>query len=103
MKYDMGKRIRQFRELRQLNQKELGDCIGVSNSRISNWEQGINRPDADYLVLLCKALEVSADELLDISVESMAVTTDERQVLLQYRGKPELRQAVHILLGLAGD
>jgi len=100
VKYEIGNRIRYFRELRGLNQKELAGRIGVSNSRISNWEQGINRPDADTLVLLCQALEVSADELLDMNAANMKLTGEERQVITQYRNKPELQQAVKILLGL---
>lgn len=100
MKYEIGNKIRYFRELRGLNQKELAGRIGVSNSRISNWEQGINRPDADTLVLLCQALEVSADELLDMNAANMKLTGEERQVITQYRNKPELQQAVKILLGL---
>lgn len=103
MKYEIGTRIRYFRELRGLNQKELASRIGVSNSRISNWEQGINRPDADTLVLLCQVLEVSADELLDMNVANMRLTSDERQVIIHYRNKPNLQQAVRILLGMEGD
>ncbi len=66
MKYEIGKQIRLYREMRGINQKELATRIGVSNSRVSNWELGINRPDADILILLCQVLDVSADELLDI-------------------------------------
>lgn len=65
MKYEIGKKIRSIRESRGLTQKDLAKAIGVSNSRISNWEQGINRPDADILTALCRELHVSADELLD--------------------------------------
>ena len=81
MKYELGARIRYFRELRGFSQKELSKCINVSNSRISNWEQGMNRPDADTLILLCQALEVSADELLDMNVANMRLTADEQQLI----------------------
>lgn len=100
MKYEIGNRIRYFRELRSLSQKELAARIGVSNSRVSNWEQGINRPDADMLVLLCQTLEVSADELLDMNTSNMRLTEDERQVIVKYRDKPDLHPAVHLLLGI---
>ncbi len=103
MKYEIGSKIRYFRELRKLSQKELASIIGVSNSRISNWEQGINRPDADTLVMLCKALNVSADELLDMDTLKMSLSPDERQVIIEYRNKPDLHQAVHILLGINDD
>lgn len=101
MKYEIGAKIRYFRELRGLNQKELGKLIGVSNTRISNWEQGVNRPDADTLVLLCQALEVSADELLDMNVSNMSLTTDEKQIVINYRNRPDLQHAIRVMLGIA--
>ncbi|MFR5875605.1 MAG: helix-turn-helix domain-containing protein, partial [Eubacterium sp.] len=70
MRYEIGIRIRKYRELRGLSQKELADLIGVSNSRVSNWEQGINRPNADIISDLCKALDVSPSELLDIQIST---------------------------------
>ncbi len=100
MKYEIGNRIRYFRELRGLSQKEFAAQIGVSNSRVSNWEQGINRPDADILAAICTSLQVSADELLDIRLSKESLSEDEKQIIVQYRSKPELHQAVHILLGM---
>lgn len=100
MKYEIGKRIRYYRELRGMSQKKLAALLGLSNSRVSNWEQGINRPDADTLVQLCKALEVSADELLEMEISNMQLTTQERAVIIGYRNKPELQLAVRILLGV---
>ena len=66
MKYDIGVRIREYREKSNLSQKEFAKLIGVSNSRVSNWEQGINRPDLDILSKICIVLSVSADDLLNI-------------------------------------
>lgn len=100
MKYEIGTKIRYFRERKGLNQKQLANQIGVSNSRVSNWEQGINRPDADTLASLCVALDVSADELLDINIADMQLTFEERMLITNYRNKPELQRAVKLLLGL---
>ena len=72
----------------------------MSNSRVSNWEQGINRPDADILAEICKALQVSPSELLDVHLTDEELTEQERKVLQAYRTKPELQQAVNILLGI---
>ena len=55
MKYEIGSRIRKYREERGLSQKQLAELIGVKNNRVSNWEQGLNRPDADILAALCRA------------------------------------------------
>lgn len=100
MKYEIGIRIRKYRELRGLSQKELADLIGVSNSRVSNWEQGINRPNADIISDLCKALDVSPSELLDIQISTDNLNEQERKLVSAYRSRPELQEAVNILLGI---
>ncbi len=100
MKYEIGIRIRKYRELRELSQKELADLIGVSNSRVSNWEQGINRPNADIISDLCKALDVSPSELLDIQISTDNLNEQERKLVSAYRNRPELQEAVNILLGI---
>lgn len=100
MKYEIGNRIRKYRENRGLNQKELAQLIGVSNSRVSNWEQGINRPDADILVDICKALNVSPSELLDVRLSPDELNDLERKIVMAYRTKTELQHAVNILLGI---
>ena len=99
MKYEIGARIRKFREDRGYSQIELAQLIGVSNSRVSNWEQGINRPDADILVDLCKTLNVSPSELLDVHLKDDELNDMERKVINAYRAKKDLQSAVNILLG----
>lgn len=79
---------------------ELAEKIGISNGRVSNWEQGINRPDADTIAKICMALDVSASELLDVRLSADELTDQERKVILAYRAKTELQQAVNILLGV---
>ena len=100
MKYEIGARIRKFREDRGYSQIELAQLIGVSNSRVSNWEQGINRPDADILVDLCKTLNVSPSELLDVHLKDDELSDIERKVINAYRAKKDLQSAVNILLGV---
>ena len=100
MKYEIGARIRKYREDRGYSQKELAELIGVSNSRISNWEQGVNRPDADILVDLCKTLNVSPSELLDVHLKDDELSDMERKVINAYRAKKDLQTAVNILLGV---
>ena len=101
MRYEIGSRIRKYREENNLSQKQLAEKIGVSNSRVSNWEQGLNRPDADILAAICVALDVSPSLLLGIQVTGDELTEQERKVLKAYREKGDVRQAVHILLGIS--
>ena len=103
MRYEIGSRIRKYREENNLSQKQLAEKIGVSNSRVSNWEQGLNRPDADILAAICVALDVSPSLLLGIQVTGDELTEQERKVLKAYRDKEDVRQAVHILLGVSEE
>ena len=103
MRYEIGSRIRKYREENNLSQKQLAEKIGVSNSRVSTWEQGLNRPDADILAAICVALDVSPSLLLGIQVTGDELTEQERRVLKAYREKEDVRQAVHILLGVSEE
>ena len=103
MRYEIGSRIRKYREENNLSQKQLAEKIGVSNSRVSNWEQGLNRPDADILAAICVALDVSPSLLLGIQVTGDELTEQERKVLKAYREKEDVQQAVHILLGVSEE
>ena len=103
MRYEIGSRIRKYREENNLSQKQLAEKIGVSNSRVSNWEQGLNRPDADILAAICMALDVSPSLLLGIQFTGDELTEQERKVLKAYREKEDVRQAVHILLGVSEE
>lgn len=100
MNETLGARIRRFREASGLTQKELAQQLNVGGTRISNWEKEINRPSVDMLAALCRALEVSADELLGLPLPPGQPSAQEQELLRQYRAKPALQQAVRILLGM---
>ena len=103
MKYEIGGRIRLYRKQSGLTQEQLASKINVTKSRVSNWEQGINRPDADILADICRALNVSPSDLLDFHLSTDELTDHERKVIRAYRSKPEIQQAVNILLGVEGE
>ena len=96
LKYEIGKQIRKFREDRGMSQKELAKKLNISNSRVSNWEQGINRPDVDILIKICQILKVSSDELLNIHLFDDKLTDHERKVVNAYRTKKEFQRSVDI-------
>ena len=100
MKYVLGARLRKYRESRGLTQKKFAQLIGVSNARVSNWEQGINRPDADILADICRVLEISPSELLDVKLSTDELTDHERNVIQAYRTKKDLQHSVNLLLGI---
>ena len=84
MKYQIGIRIKQLRENAGLNQTEFAEMIGASNSRVSNWEKGINRPDVDLLSKICETLNVSADELLELN-NDISLNSKEQKMINLYR------------------
>lgn len=100
MKYEIGKRIRKYRENLELSQKQLAEKIGVSNSRVSNWEQGINRPDADMLAELCVALNVSPSLLLGVHLSTDDFNDNGRKIIQAYRQKSDMQKAVNKLLDI---
>lgn len=100
MKYELGSRIRKYREMRGMTQTELAEKIRVSSGRLSNWEQGMYRPNADIIANICKALDISPSELLDVQISTDNLNEQERKLITAYRNKPELQQAVNILLGI---
>jgi len=62
----IGRRLKQLRELRGVTQAEMAAALGVNQSRISEYEQGGLRLHGAVVVALAKTLRVSADELLGL-------------------------------------
>lgn len=83
----LGDRIRDARENKNLYQGQLAELIGVRSAAvISNWEKGINKPDADKIVRLCESLGISVSYLLDYSGEdSLSLKPHEVEHLKKYR------------------
>jgi len=100
LKYEIGSRIRRYRKENGLTQEQLADKINVTKNRVSNWEQGINRPDADILADICRALNVSPSNLLGVYLSSDDLNERERRVIQAYRDKADMQKAVDILLGI---
>ena len=57
-------RIKQVRQMRKLRQQDLAKQIGVTQSTLSHWENGIYEPDISTIRKMCVILQVSADYLL---------------------------------------
>lgn len=59
----IGRRIRYYRNLRGMTQKELGLKIGVKHNTISSYEQGINRPEGNILFAIAQTLNIDINKL----------------------------------------
>ena len=73
------------REKAGLMQADLASKIGVKSAGvISNWETDKSKPDADKIVALCEALDVSCSYLLDY-YGATEVSSVEMQLLKEFR------------------
>lgn len=69
-----------------MSQKELAQKLSTTPSRISNWEQGANCPALDILFDVCKALNVSINDIYGIYPDSeMTLSYDEQEYIRKYR------------------
>jgi transcriptional regulator with XRE-family HTH domain len=59
----VGKRIKQLRRERGLNQRELANKIGVTHPIISRWERDENEPHLYSLMGMADLFGVTLDEL----------------------------------------
>lgn len=87
----LAENLKYFRELRNLKQDDIGEHVQKSRSVISNWEKGINRPDADTISAICELLEISPNDLFGWNEDNKtkAPTSQEAgeamRLLLHYR------------------
>ena len=90
----IGKFIHDLRKEKEMTQKQLADCVGVSDKTISKWETGRGIPDTAIMGELCKVLGISINELLSgerLSVDSYSGKAEENMVNL-LRDKEQEKQ-----------
>lgn len=101
VKYEIGYRIKECRKKCDLSQKELAEILHIKNTTLSNWEQGVNRPDIDQLCQLCKVLYVTPSQLLGIvSYENKLETKDWKLINAYHSKSEEIQKSVDILLDI---
>ena len=66
----LGKRVKQYRKMRQMTQNDLAEKVDISVSHVSNLENGNTEPSLETLVEICNALRVTADHLLCDSLDA---------------------------------
>lgn len=72
---ELGPRLKQFRQKRQLTQTALADKLHVSRQTISSWETGRNQPDISTITQLASLYAIPVDTLLHDNTETATTTT----------------------------
>lgn len=61
---NIGKKIKKYRKLKKLTQKQLANQIEISEMSIRRYERGERQPTIDVLNLIANALDIDTSELL---------------------------------------
>lgn len=56
-----------IRNCRNITQKEIANAIGIKQQQYARYENGINELPINYLILICKYLNLSADYILGLT------------------------------------
>ena len=91
--------LKRLRKESGMTAEEVGNLIGRSGKTIASYESGHRQPDADTLLFLCKAYNVS-DILSEFEGRQMSInlTAHEQAVILAYRSHPSAQIHVDKLL-----
>lgn len=65
MEISIGKKIRELRKLKGMNQEQLGKLLNIEKSQISKYEKGTNQPPIDKIKKLAEIFDINPDELLN--------------------------------------
>jgi transcriptional regulator with XRE-family HTH domain len=80
----IGRRIKAARDKKRLTQEQLAELVDLSPMHVSVIERGVKPPKLETFVALANALEVSADELLQDTVDhAMESNSSEIATLIQ--------------------
>lgn len=61
----ISEKIFELMEAKGINQLELAQKTGIGQSTISDWKTKKTNPSANKIMIICKTLEVSPEELLE--------------------------------------
>ena len=80
-----GDKIRAYRILRGMSQPKLAAILGITKNAVTNWETGLSRPDFDTVALLCRTLDISADDFFGLPNRVDTLAVEEREHLRRFR------------------
>lgn len=99
----LADRIKEVRLKKNLKQDDLAKAMGKTNSVISRWEKGENKPDADALLELAEILEVEPNWLL--GWKDVPLSLEEQDIIKKIRNlkKKDRTLAVAVIDRLLED
>jgi transcriptional regulator with XRE-family HTH domain len=77
---EFGERLGEILNLKNMQQRDLADRVGMKQNSISQYVTALREPDLVTFVKICRVLDVSADELLGLDPISRISSPDEKDV-----------------------
>ena len=101
----ISEKIKELRTDLKMNQKNFSVAIGIRQSTLSSYENGVVTPSNDVLLTIAQKFHVSLDWLFGLSENKVQISTlsDILWVLLQMNESNELRYELDINNKLPGD
>lgn len=90
--------LKKARKAKGLTQDDVAQALGAKNTTISNWENGVSRPDVDTLVLLCRLYEISPNDILEYYNDDLSdaeqryyLDPEAAEIAQEVQKRPELK------------
>jgi transcriptional regulator with XRE-family HTH domain len=61
---EMGRKLKEIRERKNLSQDELAKAVGISSSYAARIERGEENPTVKVIENICKALKIKSSDIL---------------------------------------
>ncbi len=98
--------LKRLREKSGLTADQVGAMVGKSGKTVNGWENARSQPDAEILLQLCDIYHV--EDIMfefrgikdEIAEDVFSLTIHEKEVIIAYRNKPDMQNAVDTLLGI---
>lgn len=88
-----------YLKTRGITQKELAEKLKVTKSTVTCWVKGSNAPDIETIAKICNILNITVIDLF--GTDGTSDYTDlEREIINQYRLKPQYQESILTLLGI---
>lgn len=72
---EIGRRLAELRVKRGWTQEQVAEMLGIKRARYNSWENGIAKPDIDFVDKLADLYKVTSDYILGRNVDSVAKAT----------------------------
>lgn len=97
------KAFKEARQRRGITQREAADAASIALGTLRRWEQGVNEPDVESLVMLADLYGVTVDELLGMPNGSDGALAEDEQLLLDLYRSTDARGKAAIMRTAKGE